>query len=123
MATFEINGKEYELRLEYEGIARLNNAFKQEGGSFGVIGKAISGDLEAFPTIVHAALLHTGEGFKQKQVAEEIMRLISEQKLSLEEIHKLSNEIVTENFFYKPTAAKLMKQNPDMKKAYEQLMN
>ena len=119
MATFEINGKEYELKLTYQAIKRLNNAF--EGGSYEVIGKAIQGDFEAFPIIVHAALLHTGENISFKSVEKEIESLIDAEKLSMEDITKVCDEVVTQSFFYKTTVDKLMKANPEMKKALEQL--
>lgn len=119
MAVFEINGKEYELKLTYKAIKRLNNAF--EGGSYEVIGKAIAGDLEAFPIIVHAALLHTGENFSIKTVEEEIESLVDSEKLTMEDIAKICDEVVAQSFFYKATVTKMMKNNPEMKKAIEQL--
>src|SRR5690625_1020796 len=120
MAVFEIDGKEYELKITFEAVKRLNNAF--EGGSYELIGKAISGDFEAFPTIIHAALLHTGENFSKKKIDETIEKQFENEAITFEAIQRLTNEVVTESFFYKPTVAKLMKQNPEMKKAYEQLM-
>lgn len=119
MTTFEINGKEYELKLTYAGIKRLNNAF--EGGSYEAIGKAIAGDFEAFPIIVHAGLLHTGENISQKAVEKEIEALIDSQKISMVDVAKICDEVVTQSFFYKETVEKLMKANPEMKKALEQL--
>lgn len=119
MATFEINGKEYELKLTYQSIKRLNNAF--DGGSYEVIGKAIAGDFEAFPIIVHAGLLHTGENFSQKAVEKEIEALIDGEKLSMEDVAKTCDEVVTKSFFYAATVKKMMDANPDMKKAIEQL--
>lgn len=121
MANFTIDGKEYDLKLTYESVKRLNKEF--EGGSFELIGKAISGDFEALPIIIHAGLLHTGEKITQKKVDEQIEKLFDNEELTLESIQKLSNEVISESFFYKPTVEKLMKQNPDMKKAYEQLMS
>ena len=120
MATFTIDEKEYELKITYEAVKRLNKAF--EGGSYELIGKAMAGDLESFPVIVHAALIHTGEKIAQKQVDKEIELLFENEQLSLEDVQKLTNEVVTESFFYKPTVAKLLKQNPEMKRVYDQLM-
>lgn len=119
MATFEINGKEYELKLTYQAIKRLNNAF--EGGSYEVIGKAIQGDFEAFPIIVHAGLIYTGENISLKAVEKEIESLIDAEKLSMEDITKVCDEVVTQSFFYRPTVDKMMKANPEMKQALEQL--
>lgn len=66
MTTFIIGEKEYELKLSYEAIKRLNKAV--EGGSYEIIGKAIQADFETFPLIVHAGLIHTGENFSLKTV-------------------------------------------------------
>lgn len=119
MATFEINDKDYELKLSYKGIKRLNGAF--DGGSFEVIGKAVQGDIEAFPVIVHAALLHTEENFTLKVVEKEIEALIDSGRLSMDGIVKICDEVVTQSFFYKPTVDKLIAANPEMKSAIEQL--
>ena len=120
MATFNIGGKDYELKITYEAVNRLNKAF--EGGSYELIGKAIAGDFEAFPIIVHAALLHTGENFSQADVTRAIEDLFAQEAITFDEFQRISNEVVTESFFYKPTVQKMMNQNPEMKKAYEQLM-
>lgn len=121
MNTFEIGGKEYELKLTYAGVKRLNSAF--EGGAYEVIGKAIAGDINAFPIIVHAALLHTGENFSQKTVDDQIEVLFEKGALDFEEITKLCDAVVTQSFFFKRTVENLMKKNPEMKKAIEQLRN
>src|SRR5690606_24390804 len=120
MATFEIGGKEYELKLNYAAVKRLNNV--HEGGSFELIGKAMQGDFETFPHIVHAALLHTGENFTLQTVEDAIGELVENEKLTLDDIMRLSNEVITQSFFYKPTVDKLAKQNPEMKKALDQLL-
>jgi len=120
MARFEINGKEYELKLTFESVKYLNGLF--EGGSFEVIGKAIMGDLNTFPHIIHAALFHTGENFALKDVEKAIDEAIQNEKLDLDGIVKLSNEIVANSFFYKKTVDKLLKENKEAKKAMEQLL-
>ena len=120
MSTFEINGKEYELKLTYESVKRLNSV--HDGGSFELIGKAMQGDFDTFPHIVHAALLHTDENFTLKDVEDAIGELVENEKLSFDDIMRLSNEVITQSFFYKPTVDKLAKQNPEMKKALEQLL-
>lgn len=119
MATFKINGKEYELKLTYKGIKQLNSSF--EGGSYEVLGRAIVGDFEAFPIIVHAALLHTGENFSLKTIEKEIKKLIDNEQLSMQDVAKICDEVVTQSFFYKATAEKLIKSNPEMKHALEML--
>lgn len=119
MITFEINDKEYELKLTYKAIKYLNASF--EGGSYELIGLAIQGDIEAFPKIVHAGLFHADEKFTVKAVEQRIEELIDNGELSLEDISKISDAIVTQSFFYKATVDKLMKNNPEMEKALEQL--
>ena len=121
MATFNIGGKEYELKITFEAVKRLNKAF--EGGSYEVIGKAIAGDFDAFPIIIHAGLIHTGENFTLQQVEEAIEQLFADEAITLDDIQRLSNEVVSESFFYRPTVTKLLNQNPEMKKAYEQLLS
>ncbi len=119
MANFEVDGKEYELKLNYKAIQYLNKT--QEGGSYGLIGKAIQGDFETFPHIVHAGLFHTDEKIPLKKVEAEIEKLISEEKLSLEDIMRICDEVVTQSFFYRATVQKMIKQNPELGKALEQL--
>src|SRR6185312_173138 len=120
MATFEINGKEYELKLNHAAVKRLTGV--HEGGSFELIGRAMQGDFDTFPHILHAGLLHTGENFALQTVEDAIGELIENEKLSFDDIMRLSNEVVTQSFFYKPTVDKLTKKNPEMKKALEELL-
>lgn len=119
MANFEINGKEYELKITFKAVKILNGQF--DGGSYELIGKALGGDLDAFPKIVHAALLHTGENFSKKAVEEAIEEAVDSEQLSLEDVTKICNEVVTDSFFYKATVEKLMRKNPEMKEALDQL--
>lgn len=121
MATFEIDGKEYELKLTYASVKKLNNV--HEGGSFELIGRALQGDFDTFPHIIHAALLHTGENFTLQDVENAIADLIEKEKLSFDDILRISNEVVTKSFFYGPTVEKLVKQNPEMRKALDQLLD
>ena len=120
MATFEVNGKEYELKLTYKAVKLLNNV--HEGGSFELIGKAMQGDFDTFPHIIHAALLHTNENFSFATVEEASEEALENEKLTPDDVSKISNEVITESFFYKPTVDKLTKQNPEMKQALEQLL-
>src|SRR5699024_9381405 len=115
-----MGGKEDDYNITYKPVNRLNKAF--EGGSYELIGKAIAGYFEAFPIIVHAALLHTGENFSQADVTQAIEDLFAKEAITFDDFQRISNEVVTESFFYKPTVQKMMNQNPEMKKAYEQLM-
>ncbi len=116
MATFEIEGKEYELKLDYAAVSRLSNLY--EGGAYELIGKAIAGNLELFPIVVHAALFHTGENFALKTVNQAIEDLFNSEKLTFEDVSKILDKVVTQSFFFATTVKRLMKDNPE---AAEQL--
>lgn len=120
MAKFEIDGKEYDLKLTFESVNYLNGALK--GGSYELIGKALAGDFETFPQIVYAGLLHTGEKITLKKVNDEIANKFANEELTLDYIQTTSNEVVSECFFYAPTVKKMLDKNPEMKKALEQIM-
>src|SRR5690625_7790767 len=113
MVTFEIDGKEYELKLTYKAIKYLNDKF--EGGSYELIGLAIQGDIDAFPLIVHAALFHTNENFSLKKIEETIEKLIDNEKISLEDSTSTCDEVGTHRFFYRSTVDKRSTQNQQMK--------
>lgn len=119
LVTFEINDKEYELKLTYKSIKYLNGNFK--GGSYELIGKSIQGDIEAFPFIVHAGLFHTSENIAFKTVEERIEELVDNGELTQEDIAEISDKVVTQSGFFKATVDKIMKNNPEMKKGLEQL--
>lgn len=120
MVSFEINGKEYELKLNFKAVRHLNSLY--QGGAYELIGKAMLGDLDTFINIVHAGLLHTGENFKLKDVENAIEKLFEEEKLDQDEITRISNEVVTNSFFYKPTVEKLTKKNPQAKQALDLIL-
>lgn len=109
--SFEIDGKEYDLVLDYRGVKYLNKVY--DGGSFELISKAIMGDLEAFPHILRAALIHTKMNFTLEQIEDRIGELMAEEKLDMQSVLKLSNQLVNDNFFYKATVAKLLKDSPE----------
>lgn len=119
MATFEIDGKEYELKITFDAVKRLNKAF--EGGSFEVIGSAIAGDFDAFPVIIHAALLHTKEGITLKAVNKAIEEAFESESLTLDDMLRIGNEVILESFFYKPTVTKLEAQRPEVAVALKQI--
>lgn len=119
MAVFEIDGKEYELKLTYKSIKYLNNQF--EGGSYELIGMAMSGDFDTFPKIVLAGLFHTDKGFTLKDVEDAIEELIDKEALSMEDVAKISDEVVTQSFFYKETIDRVLKSNPEAKEQLELL--
>lgn len=120
MATFIIDEKEYELKLTFESVKRLDKAF--DGGSLEIIGLAMAGDLDAFPIVLHAGLLHTGEKFTQKKINEAIEQAFEKEEISFDDIQKMMNEVVTDSFFYRPTVSKLVKQNPEIQKALDSLL-
>lgn len=119
MANFEINGKEYELKLTFDSINYLNSG---EGGALALVGSVFTGDLETYVKVVYAGLKHTGENFTYDAVKGAVESQIAEEKLDLDKIMKDGNEIVAGSFFYKKTVSKLLK-NEDAKAAMEQLLN
>ncbi|MBC1286888.1 hypothetical protein HB818_14075 [Listeria booriae] len=119
MAQFEINGKEYDLKLTFDSIDYLNN---DEGGALGLVGQVFTGDLKTYVKIVYAGLKHTGENFTYDDIRKEVEAQIEAEKLDLDKIMKDGNEIVANSFFYKKTVNKLLK-NEEAKAAMEQLLN
>ncbi|KMK75458.1 tail assembly chaperone [Alkalihalobacillus pseudalcaliphilus] len=113
MATFEIEGKEYELKLTYASVKYLDK--HSENGQMGLVGLAMMGDLDIFPHIVHAGLFHAKQNFTLAHIEAEIEKAFEAEKLDLDGIIKLSNEVVTKSFFYKKTVDKFMKLSGDPK--------
>lgn len=120
MANFTINGKEHELKLTYKGVKKLNGLY--EGGTFELLGKAMMGDVDTFPHIVQAALLHTGEGYTLEAVEQAIDEAMESESLDLDGVLRLSNEVITTSFFYAKTVNKLLAENKQAKKALDQLL-
>lgn len=110
---FEIDKKEYELKLTFGNIYELNK--KYEGGSNEVVMACMQGDLELFVDAIYFGLMHTKEGFTRDKVMENIEKQFEEGKISQEFIEELLNEVVAESTFYQKTTKKLRKQ---MKKQY-----
>ncbi|OKA19931.1 tail assembly chaperone [Bacillus cereus] len=110
---FEIDKKEYELKLTFGNIYELNK--KYEGGSNEVVMACMQGDLELFVDAIYFGLMHTKEGFTREKVMENIEKKFEEGKISQEFIEELLNEVVAESTFYQKTTKKLRKQ---MKKQY-----
>ncbi|MGZ7151880.1 DUF6096 family protein [Bacillus sp. BC08] len=110
---FEIDKKEYELKLTFGNIYELNK--KYEGGSNEVVMACMQGDLELFVDAIYFGLMHAKEGFTRDKVMENIEKQFEEGKISQEFIEELLNEVVAESTFYQKTTKKLRKQ---MKKQY-----
>lgn len=109
--TFTIDGKAHELKLDYQGVKYLNKIY--DGGTFELISKALMGDFDAFPHILRAALIHTKENFTLEAIEAAISEAIEKEELDMERILVMSNTLVTDNFFYKTTVNKLLKDNPE----------
>lgn len=121
MATFTINEKEYELKLTYASVKKLNGIY--EGGSFELIGKAMMGDFDTFPHIIQAGLLHTGENYTLETIELALSDAIEAEKMDMNDVLKMSNEVITQSFFYKATVNKLMAKDKNAKKALEELLS
>ncbi|EAC4840366.1 hypothetical protein ABS754_001935 [Listeria monocytogenes] len=118
--TFKINNKEYDLKLTFESIDYLNNA--EEGGALALVGKIFTGDLNTYVHIVFAGLKHTGENFTYESVEEAVKTSIENEDLDLDRVMKDGNALVSNNFFYKKTVDKLLKDN-EARKAMEDLLS
>ncbi|AUG37128.1 tail assembly chaperone [Bacillus velezensis] len=110
MARFEIEGEEYELKLTFKSVKHLDGLY--QGGSFELIGKALVGDLETFVHIVHAGLFHTEKNISISKVRSAIEEGVEKEVLDMDTILKITNEVVSNSFFYKKTAEKLLKKDP-----------
>lgn len=120
METFEINGKEHELKLNLNSVKYLNGLY--DGGAFMLIQKAMSGDIDTFIDIVFAGLFHTEGGYKKEDVEQSVEDGILDEELDLDTINRTSYGVVAESFFYKATINKMFKSDPDAKKQIEALM-
>lgn len=120
MANFKINGKEHELKLTWLGVKYLNKV--TEGGALAVVGQAMQGDADLFPHVISAALKHTELNHSLEDVDIAIGQAIEEERLDFLGIMRLSNEVISESFFYKTVVAKLMAENKDSKKALDKLL-
>ncbi|MBM7600424.1 hypothetical protein JOC34_002815 [Virgibacillus halotolerans] len=121
MATFEIDGKEYDLKLTFPSVKYLNGQL--QGGQMEVIGKALMADLEFFPHVVHAGLFHTDEKFTYKKVEKAIEKAFDDEKLDASDMMRISNEVVTDSFFYRKLTEKLLAESPEAAEALKKLAN
>lgn len=106
MSTFEINGKEHELKLDYTGVKYLNK--RTEGGAMTVVGQAMQGDPDIFPHILSAALRHTDENYTLKDIEKAIDDAVEEERLDLLGILRISNAVVADSFFYRSLVEKTL---------------
>lgn len=119
MAKFEMNGKEYELKITYEALKELN---KRYDSPIEFVGMTFAGNIEAIENAIYFGLIHTGEKFIRKDVEKQIEKLVAEEKLDYQGLMKLGYETVTESFLLKGTVNSLLKDRPDAKKELEALM-
>lgn len=121
MINFEINGKEYtDFKLTYKGIKYLN---KITGGAFETVAKAMQGDLDLFPHIIYACVISEDKKITLRQVEEAIEKALEDEKLDLLGILRISNEIVTDSFFYKATVTKMLSNQTEATKALRDLLS
>lgn len=121
MAHFTVNETEFnDLKLTYKGIKYLNNV---AGGAFEVVARAMQGDVELFPHVLYAAILGQEKKISLREVEEAIEVALEEEKLDLMEVLRISNDVVTESFFYKATVTKLLADQKDAQKALKTLLS
>ncbi len=117
MAKFNIEGKEYELKLGYEAIKYLDGLY--EGGSLTLIGNAMAGKFDTVTHVIYAGLLHTGKKFSLKTVEKALEKSILEDgEFNLGTAMNLMNDVVVKHPFYSPTVNKLMEKSPEAKKKH-----
>lgn len=118
MATFEINGKEYQIKLNIEAINKIN---EKHDSALSFVGEVMQGNLDVFIDVIHFGLLHTGEGFTRKTIQEEFDKKFESEEIDLDYILVTGNEVVTDNFFFRKTVNKMMKSDPEIKKQMDQI--
>ncbi|MEK5109836.1 tail assembly chaperone [Cytobacillus sp. FSL K6-0129] len=111
MARFEVNGKEYELKLNFKSVKHLEG--KYEGGSLGFVGTAMTGSLDVFSNVIHAALFHTDENLAKDTVDAAIEKSFDEGKIDLSYVFETINEVVLESFFFAKVVSNLKAKNPE----------
>jgi len=114
---FQIKGKEHELKLTFSAIKTLNGS--SDGGVYQLIGKALMGDIELYGQVVHAGLLHTGEGYSMIDVEEAIDAAFERGDVNMDVVNDTIQRGVLENPFYKSTVEKLLANSPEAKSALE----
>ena len=120
MATITIKGNELtDLKLTYKGIKYLN---KITGGAFETVAQAMQGDVDLFPHIIHACLLGTDTKATLQEVEQAIEQALESENLDLLDVLRISNEVVTESFFFKATVTKMLADQKDAQKALKNLL-
>lgn len=117
MVFFEVEGKEYELKMTFKSVQHLNGLY--QGGAMEVIGKAFLQDLELFTRIVHAALFHTQMNFSYKTIEEEVEKKFDAEQLTTEYIQDVLNAMVLDHFFYRQMVEKVKKADKRMEAALD----
>ncbi|MBU5266300.1 tail assembly chaperone [Virgibacillus proomii] len=120
VTMFEVNGKDYEVKLNLKSIKYLNGLTKE--GAYGLLGRVLMGDVGTFEDIIYAGLFHTGENFKKTDIQKAIDKKIELEEIDLNYIHKTGYELVANHFFYKTTLDKMLAKEPEAKKQIEELM-
>lgn len=119
-AKFEIDGKEYEVKITGESIRHLNKV--EKGGAYGLLGRILQAEFDTYINVLYAGLLHTGEGFSKEKIENAVYEKIENRKLDFDTIHRTMYDVVAEDFFYKPTMNKMLSMEPGAKEKVEQLM-
>ncbi|PEK78341.1 hypothetical protein COI63_25385 [Bacillus toyonensis] len=120
MPMFEVQGNEYELQINFKSVKYLNSLY--DGGALQLLGKVITGDLDTFVHIAHAALFHTEKNFALKTIESEIEKQFMEGKLDLNFVMNTANDIISNSFFYKQTMEKMLSTDPRLKAQLDLLL-
>lgn len=120
MPMFEVQGKEYELQINFKSVKYLNSLY--EGGALQLLSKVITGDVETCVHIVYAALFHTEKNFALKTIEAEMEKQFLEGKLDLKFVMNTANDVISNSFFYKQTMENLLETDPRLKTQLAQLL-
>lgn len=120
MARFEVEGKEYELKLNFKAVRHLEGLY--EGGSLGFVGTAMTGSLDVFANVIHASLFHTGENFSKGVVESAIEKAFDEGKIDLSYVFEIINEVVLESFFFAKVVTNMKAKEPELFKQLNDLL-
>ncbi|HET6528953.1 MAG TPA: tail assembly chaperone [Balneolaceae bacterium] len=119
MANYEIDGKEYELKLDFKAVSEIN---KKYDSALEFVGEVMQGNFNSFIDVVYYGLYHAGKGFSRKQIEKDVEQKFEAEQLDLDFILKTGNEVVADNFFFRKTVKKMMNQDPEAQKQFEALV-
>ena len=118
--TFEIKGEVVDLKLTWKATRYLADIY--EGGTFELIGKAIMGNLETFPHIIYASVMHSEKDYSLSDVEDALDDAVNSGALTMHDILRLSNLLITKSPFYASTVDKLLVGDDNARQSIDALL-